>query len=57
MRFDPKSMVDAESGERMFDSEMLSNESFRQEFAEMADLAMFLNRGYLQLVHRPSDSV
>lgn len=52
MRVDPKSMVDEESGERMFDSEMLSNESFRQEFAEMADLAMFLNRCYVQLLHR-----
>jgi hypothetical protein len=52
MRVDPRNMTDEESGERMFDSEILSNESFRREFAEMADLALLLNRCYLQLVQR-----
>jgi hypothetical protein len=31
---------------------MLSKESFHQEFREMADLSMFLNRCYVQLLHR-----
>jgi len=52
MRVDPRSMIDDESGERLFDSEMLSKESFHQEFREMADLSMFLNRCYVQLLHR-----
>ena len=52
MRFDPRGMLDEETGERLFDSEALSNESFRAEFQAMAELAMFFNRCHAQLLHR-----
>ena len=39
IRVNPRSMVDEESGERMFDSAVLSSESFREEFAEMAGIS------------------
>jgi hypothetical protein len=45
-------MLDEETGERLFDSEALSNESFRAEFQAMAELAMFFNRCHAQLLHR-----
>ena len=52
LRVDPKGAVDPETGERLFDSESLSSESFATEFAAMAQLALFLNRCYVQLLHR-----
>jgi hypothetical protein len=52
MRIDPRSMLDEETGERLSDSETLSNESFRSEFQTMAEMAMFFNRCYVQLLNR-----
>jgi len=44
--------VDSETGEPLFDQQMLSEKSFEHEFNEMADLAIFFNRCYVQLIHR-----
>jgi hypothetical protein len=52
MRSNPRLDVDSETGEPLFDQEMLSENSFEFEFKEMADLAMFFNRCYIQLIHR-----
>lgn len=52
MRSDPKLSIDDETGEPLFDQEMLSEKSFEFEFEEMIDLAMFFNRCYMQLIHR-----
>jgi hypothetical protein len=52
MRSNPRLEVDIETGEPLFDQEMLSEDSFAFEFKEMADLAMFFNRCYIQLIHR-----
>ena len=52
MRSNPQLSVDNETGEPLFDQEMLSEESFEYEFKEMADLAMFFNRCCMQLIHR-----
>lgn len=52
LRSNPKIQVDEESGEVLFDQEDLSRESFAKEMAMMAELALFLNRAYLQLIHR-----
>ena len=52
MRVDPRGDIDPETGDRLFDSQTLSSESFSAEFEIMAKLAMFLNRCYIQLLHR-----
>jgi hypothetical protein len=52
MRSNSRLEVDSETGELLFDQEMLTENSFGFEFKEMADLAMFYNRCYLQLIHR-----
>lgn len=52
MRSDPRLEVDGETGEPLFDQEMLSENSFEFEFKEIADLGMFFNRCYMQLIHR-----
>jgi hypothetical protein len=52
MRSNPRLDVDNETGERLFDQEMLSEKSFEYELKEMVDLAMFFNRCYTQLIHR-----
>ena len=52
IRSDPQLTVDSETGEPLFDQEMLSERSFEYEFKEMAELAMFFNRCYMQLAHR-----
>lgn len=44
--------VDAETGERLFDQELLTPESFSKEMDEIANAALVLNRAYLQLIHR-----
>jgi hypothetical protein len=48
----PRVTVDDETGEPLFDQEILSENSFDHEFKEMADLAVFFNRCYVQLLHR-----
>lgn len=52
LRSNPKIQVDEESGEVLFEQEILTSESFVKEMTMMADLALFLNRVYLQLIHR-----
>jgi hypothetical protein len=52
MRSNSRLEVDCETGEPLFDQEMLSEGSFEDELKEMADLAMFFNRCYMQLIHR-----
>lgn len=52
LRSDPKLQVDAETGKVLFDQEFLTAESFTAEMKSMAEVLMFLNRVYLQLVHR-----
>jgi hypothetical protein len=52
LRSNPKLTTDGETGELLFDQEMLSEKSFEYELKEMAELAMFFNRCYIQLIHR-----
>ncbi|MGC3966074.1 MAG: hypothetical protein QM775_01490 [Pirellulales bacterium] len=52
MRSDPRLEVDSESGELLFDQEMLSDGSFEFELREMAELGIFFGRCHLQLIHR-----
>lgn len=52
MRSNPKTQVDEETGEALFDQEFLTAESFSKELKVMAEVAVFLNRAYIQLIHR-----
>jgi hypothetical protein len=52
LRSDSKLKIDEESGDVLFEQEILTGESFAKEMAMMAELALFLNRAYLQLIHR-----
>jgi len=52
LRSNPKIQVDEETGEALFDQEILTPESFSKEMKMMADVALFLDRAYYQLIHR-----
>jgi hypothetical protein len=52
LRSNPKAHLDEETGEALFDQELLTAESFSKEMKIMGDVAMFLNRAYLQLISR-----
>ena len=52
LRSNPQIGVDPETGEALFDQDFLSENSFQTEFREMAELTMFFNRCYMQLIHR-----
>lgn len=52
MRSNPKLALDEETGDVLYDQEMLTPESFANEMRRMGEAAMFLNRAYLQLIHR-----
>lgn len=52
LRSNPKKYVDEETGEALFDQELLTAESLSMEMRKMADAAVFLNRAYVQLIHR-----
>lgn len=52
MRSNPKLLIDPETGDVTFDQEFLTDQSFEQEFEEMARIAFFLNQCYVQLIHR-----
>lgn len=52
LRSDPQISIDPETGEVLFDQELLSEHSFRSEMQEMGELALFFNRCYTQLIHR-----
>ena len=55
LRSNPKIQIDEETGEVLFDQELLTAESFSKEMKMMADVSLFLNRAYLQLIHRFPD--
>lgn len=55
LRSNPRLEIDYESGEYIFDQEILQPNSFDKEMKIMAEEAMFLNRAYLQLIHRYPD--
>jgi len=52
MRSNPRLTIDEETGSVLFDQEMLKPESFAVEMRKMGEAAMFLNRAYMQLIHR-----
>lgn len=52
MRSSPRFGVDEVTGESMFDQEILEPNSFDKEMLKMAEAALFLNRAYIQLLHR-----
>ncbi len=52
MRSNPKLSLDEETGDIIYDQEMLTAESFANEMRRMGEAAMFLNRAYIQLIHR-----
>lgn len=52
LRSNPKIQVDEETGEALFDQEILTAESFSKEMKMMAEVALFLNRAYAQLIQR-----
>lgn len=52
LRTSSRLQVDEETGEPLFDQELLTAESFADEMDAMAELSMFLNRAYTQLIHR-----
>lgn len=52
LRSNPKTEVDEETGEVLFDQEFLTDASFHKEMKMMAEVAFFLNRAYTQLIQR-----
>lgn len=52
LRSGSKLQVDEESGETLFDQEVLTAESFTSEMKTMAERSLFLNRAHMQLIHR-----
>jgi hypothetical protein len=55
LRANPKTQVDEETGETLYDHELLSSDSFSKEMKMIAEVAIFLNRAYIQLVARYPD--
>lgn len=55
LRSNPKIQADEGTGQTLFDQEMLTPESFANEMKAIAEAAIFLNRAYLQLIHRYPD--
>ena len=52
MRSNPRLTVDEETGDVLYDQEMLTPESFAKEMRRLGEAAMFLGRAYVQLIHR-----
>jgi hypothetical protein len=52
LRSNPRIQRDEETGQPLFDQELLTPESFSKEMNIMAGVAFFLNRAYVQLIHR-----
>lgn len=52
LRSGARFQVDEETGEPLFDQELLTDKSFISEMKAMAELELFLNRAYTQLIHR-----
>lgn len=57
MRSNQKLYIDEVTGKALYDRELLTPESFKDEMQRMAEAEMFLSRAYLQLIHRyPNES-
>lgn len=52
LRISSKNQIDEETGGPLFDQELLTAESFVSEMRSMAELSLFLDRTYMQLIHR-----
>jgi hypothetical protein len=52
LRSNPKIGFDEETGDSILDQENLTSDSFNREMKRMADIALFLNQAYLQLIHK-----
>lgn len=52
MRSNLRLTIDEETGDVLYDQKMLTPESFANEMRKMGEAAMFLNRAYMQLIHR-----
>ena len=52
LRSNPRLTPDSETGELLYDQEILSERSFNEELRETAEVAVFINRCYVQLIHR-----
>lgn len=52
LRSNPKLQINEQTGAIQYDQEILTSESFAKEMAMMAELALLLNRVYVQLIHR-----
>jgi len=52
LRSNPKIQLDEETGQPLFDQELLSPDSFENEMKAIGESAIFLNRAYLQLIAR-----
>jgi hypothetical protein len=52
LRTNPKMQVDEETGEALFDEELLTPESFSKEMETMSEVGILLNRTYAQLIAR-----
>lgn len=52
LRSNPKLSVDEETGEPLYDQELLSGDSFASEMQKMGEAAIFLDRAYMQLIQR-----
>lgn len=52
LRSNPVLGNDEETGEHSFDQECFKPDSFKLEMVKMAEISLFLNQAYIQLVHR-----
>lgn len=52
VRSNPRVTIDEETGSVLYDQEMLRPESFANDMQRMGEAAIFLNRAYIQLIHR-----
>lgn len=55
LRSSPKIQADEETGEHLFDQEVLTPRSFAKEMEMIAFAGVILNRAYVQLIHRYSE--
>lgn len=51
IKIDPRLETDPDTGEILFDTELLTQEGFKIAMREMGELAMRVNRHYIQLLH------
>jgi hypothetical protein len=53
LRSNPQVSNEAETGEMLVNEDPMSASPFADEFGEMAELSVFFDRCYIQLIHRP----